>query len=793
MQERSAPERASPALPEQDPIDPQRRITLMERLVSLGETLTRPTSVAGVAQAIGRATLALSDGQRAAVYLRSASGVVTCLWSQGLSREYLNRLVTPEGTNPWVHLSRYPDLKCMDLPKGRRTLAPEPVLLQNVQELPQGNDTRRVVEDEGYQALGSWPLSRGGKVIGSVSCYYDAPHAWFRTEHEVMTAFSLQAAAALEGAMLLEARAQRAAQAEAADTRVAEARRVLEAESAELFEAGKDLQAERERLIQARKDLEMEHAQLLTLQNDFKAEQARLTEVRSAQEAEQLRLTQVRREQEAEHAHLTRARQELEAEQARLTEAQSRLETENARLAETRSDLAAENSRLAGAQSALQADHARLLTLQAELEAEQTRLAEPLRAGGTEPEEEHARQSTAKRELEEERARLAAAQQALVADRARLADAQQKLDSEQARLAATRRELEGEQAQLGEMRRELEGDHTRHTEARRDLEAEYARLSEAKREVDAESVRLTGARGELEAEQARLEVRTELQSAQAAPADAHGMPEPGRTRPVEKAGRPAAEGRPEAARQPEIAAAPAEGNGQRAAGIEIYELGGTLPAAHKPGDIFAHLMERAATLLRKDRRALTLDQELLLLARALDARDAHRPGYGERLAAWAEAAAGMLACAKDEIADIRRAALLHDLGTIGVPEAVLQKSGPLTEDDAGALRRAPVVAETVLHPVPEMQAVARILRHCHERWDGGGYPDGLKGDKIPLGARILAVADAYGEMTTGRPDRPMLYHLDAAGELRREAGAQFDPQVVEVFCKMLKRKRQEPA
>ncbi len=798
MQENGARERTSPALPEQDPLDPQRRASLMERLVNLGETLTRPSSVAGVTQAIGRAALALSEGQRAAVYLRSASGVVTCQWSQGLSREYVTRIVTPEGTNPWVHLSRYPDLMCMDLPKGRRGPGPEPVLVQDVRELPPGNEVRRIADGEGYRALGSWPLSRSGKVVGSVSCYYDAPHAWSRSEREVMAAFSLQAAAALEGAFLFEARTQRSAQAEAADTRIAEARSVLETESAELFEAEKNLEAERARLDQARKDLDMEHARLLALPDDLKAEQARLTEIRSAQEAEHIRLTEIRRGQEAEHARLTEARRELEIEQARVTGAQDRLEAENTKLAETRRELAEETTRLSAAQTALQTEHARLLSLQRTLEAEQARLAGARMKGATEADEEQARLSTARRELDEESARLAGArkeldaeygrlagaQQALETEHARLADARQKLDSEQARLGATRRELEGEQARLAGMRRELEADHARHAESRTELEAEYSRLSEARRGVEVESARLSEARQELEAEQGRLaEVPTQPQDAERRPADVPADPEPEPTRP------PVVERQPDAAR-----ARPDEGNGRRPGGMELcYELGGALPAAHTPEEMYRHLVERAATLLRVDRRTLTPEQEVLTLARALEARDAHRPGYSERLVRWAEAAAGMLACEQNQISDIRHAAFFHDLGKIGVPEALLRTPAPLTEEDVAVLRQAPVVAEMVLRPVPGMQAVAHILRHCAEQWDGEGYPDGLKGDAIPLGARILAVADGYGEMTTGRPDRPMLYHLDAVAELRRRAGTLFDPRVVEVFCKVLKRARQETA
>jgi HD-GYP domain-containing protein (c-di-GMP phosphodiesterase class II) len=121
---------------------------------------------------------------------------------------------------------------------------------------------------------------------------------------------------------------------------------------------------------------------------------------------------------------------------------------------------------------------------------------------------------------------------------------------------------------------------------------------------------------------------------------------------------------------------------------------------------------------------------------------------------------------------------LHDIGKVVVPEAVLLKDGPLTEGEWALIRMHPAVGADVVEKVPALRALAPMIRGHHERWDGKGYPDGLAGDQIPLGGRILAVADAYVTMTVGRPYRPAFHASWALEELRRGSGSQFDPAVV---------------
>ena len=145
---------------------------------------------------------------------------------------------------------------------------------------------------------------------------------------------------------------------------------------------------------------------------------------------------------------------------------------------------------------------------------------------------------------------------------------------------------------------------------------------------------------------------------------------------------------------------------------------------------------------------------------------------------------GMRPEALDEVA---RAAELHDVGKMAIPDAILEKSGPLDDAEWSFMRRHTIIGERILLAAPALRSAARLVRASHERWDGLGYPDGLAGDDIPLGARVVAACDAYHAMTTKRPHRPSRSSSEALAELYRCAGTQFDPEVVDAFAKVLER------
>ena len=145
----------------------------------------------------------------------------------------------------------------------------------------------------------------------------------------------------------------------------------------------------------------------------------------------------------------------------------------------------------------------------------------------------------------------------------------------------------------------------------------------------------------------------------------------------------------------------------------------------------------------------------------------------------------------EELDEVARAAQLHCVGKVGIPDAILNKPGPLTRNEWEYMRQHTLVGERLLSTAPSLRPVAVLVRATHECWDGSGYPDGRAGDSIPLGSRIVAVCDAYGAMMSERPYRPARNHEDACRELQAGAGTQFDPTVVEAFLGEVERAAQE--
>ncbi|MFB6286288.1 MAG: PAS domain S-box protein [Candidatus Bipolaricaulia bacterium] len=172
-------------------------------------------------------------------------------------------------------------------------------------------------------------------------------------------------------------------------------------------------------------------------------------------------------------------------------------------------------------------------------------------------------------------------------------------------------------------------------------------------------------------------------------------------------------------------------------------------------------------------------------AKALELKDKETEGHTERTAEWTLKLARWFAMGEDDLQHVYRGALLHDIGKMGVPDAILHKPGKLDDDEWEVMKQHPAHAYELLKSIDFLHP-ALAIPHCHhERWDGAGYPQGLAGEQIPLEARIFAVVDAYDAMTNDRPYRDALPHDEAVRRLRENAGTQFDPDVVKAFIAMM--------
>ncbi len=169
------------------------------------------------------------------------------------------------------------------------------------------------------------------------------------------------------------------------------------------------------------------------------------------------------------------------------------------------------------------------------------------------------------------------------------------------------------------------------------------------------------------------------------------------------------------------------------------------------------------------------------LANAVEAKDPSLDGHCRRMAHRAARLGARVGLRGEELEGVAYGALLHDIGKIGMPELLLNKSGMLTEVDRTILARHPEIGEQICRPLQSAQAFTPIIRHHHERWDGDGYPDGLSHEAIPLGARIVAIADAYDAIFQGRPYRAARTLEETYDELARGSGSQFDPALVPIF------------
>jgi putative nucleotidyltransferase with HDIG domain len=175
------------------------------------------------------------------------------------------------------------------------------------------------------------------------------------------------------------------------------------------------------------------------------------------------------------------------------------------------------------------------------------------------------------------------------------------------------------------------------------------------------------------------------------------------------------------------------------------------------------------------------DSTLRALSLALDVRDRETEGHAQRVARYMDLMARELRSTKLDVRTLRRGALLHDVGKIGIPDEILRKTGELDGAQWRIMKRHPAYGARILAGIPYLSGAAEIVHHHHERFDGSGYPDGLAGEEIPLGARVFALADALDAMTSDRPYRRAMSLEDAVTEIERCSGKQFDPVIVSAF------------
>ena len=184
---------------------------------------------------------------------------------------------------------------------------------------------------------------------------------------------------------------------------------------------------------------------------------------------------------------------------------------------------------------------------------------------------------------------------------------------------------------------------------------------------------------------------------------------------------------------------------------------------------------------------------LQALARAVDAKSAWTAGHSERVAKLAFRMGKTLHLSSDALEDLQRAAFLHDIGKIGVPVAVLDKTSKLNDEEFGLIKCHPGLGAKIIEPINAFKSITPMIAQHHERFDGKGYPAGLAGEEIHQGARILAVADVYDAISSDRPYRKGMLIEEVLGLIRSEAGGQFDPDIVEALLKVIAKDQQRAA
>lgn len=226
--------------------------------------------------------------------------------------------------------------------------------------------------------------------------------------------------------------------------------------------------------------------------------------------------------------------------------------------------------------------------------------------------------------------------------------------------------------------------------------------------------------------------------------------------------------------------------------FSIGRLSSEHPFTQSEVELVSVLSGLAAAAIENSRLYEKLEKSylatIITLSGVVEARDLYTDKHMKDIAEYSVAIAQKLKLTDIEMENIRKAALLHDLGKVSVPDSILMKAGRLSEDEMDIIKKHPANGARMIETVEPLKQAREIIKYHQECYDGSGYPDGLRGETIPLGARIVAVADAFGAMTTDRPYRKALTVEEAVDELKKCSGTQFDPHIVEIFISVLKEK-----